>query len=140
MPGMSRGRTHFARRFLFLRLLRLSLGAGAAANVLVAGTLVGLAPRSLDLLPATWLDRGDGGRWVLAVLCLMLAALYAVAARDPRRYSAIIAVAIAGRLGLGLVLIALAAGRPEHSPLPVWAALEITLGAAHGLFWYPVYR
>jgi hypothetical protein len=128
----------FARRFRYLVLLQASLVAGALYDLLFAVAMVaapGIPARLLDLpLP--------GPRfylWILAVLLAMLAALYLLAAHDPRRYSGVIAVAIGGRL-LGALALAAAAALtgPGLSGLYALAAADFTLGAAHALFWLPV--
>lgn len=127
----------FARRFRFLTLLRASLVLGALWDVAFA-LLLGFAPEPsarLFGLPLPPLPEGAFYLWVLAVLLLMLAALYVLAARDPRRYSGILAVAIGGRLLGGAVLL-LAAGRvPGLYPM---AAADLAFGAAHAAFWLPI--
>jgi len=67
----------------------------------------------------------------------MLAALYLLAARDTRRYSGIVAVAIGGRILGGLVLLfaALRSGIPGLYPM---AAADLGLGIAHAAFWLPI--
>lgn len=127
----------FALRFRFLRLLQLSLVAGA----LYDGAFAALMLLSPDL-PARRLGLPLPGErfylWVLAVVLFMLAALYLQAARDPRRYSAIIAVAIAGRLAGCLALGLAALGRPELAGLYALAAADGAFGLAHALFWWPI--
>ncbi|HYH44960.1 MAG TPA: hypothetical protein VEG34_04695 [Thermoanaerobaculia bacterium] len=127
----------FARRFRYLVLLQASLAAGAFYDLGFAALMV-LAPgwpaRVLDLpLP--------GPRfylWILAVLLAMLAGLYLLAARDPRRYSGVIAVAIAGRTLGALALAAAALSAPGLDGLYALAAADLALGLAHALFWFPV--
>jgi len=71
----------------------------------------------------------------------MLAALYLSAARDPRRYSGVIAVAVVGRL-LGALAFAAAAYREPalaRGLLPL-AACDFVLGAAAAGFWAPIRR
>ena len=125
----------YAHRFRFLKLLRASLFIGAAYDLAFAILMVA-APaflaRAFDLpLPEPFY------LWLLAVFLLMLAALYTEAGRDPRRYSAIIRVAIAGRL-LGAVALGLAAFlEPAHSGLWAAAAADAVLGLAHLIFWFP---
>jgi hypothetical protein len=127
----------FARRFLFLRLLIASLVVGALydlgfAVLMVAAPQVPAEAFDLPLPPPD----GMFYLWVMAVLLTMLAALYLVAARDPRRYSGIIAVAMGGRLLGGLVLLAAALrGLPGLYPM---AAADLVFGLAHALFWLPI--
>lgn len=125
----------FAHRFLWLRLLRLSLVAGAAYDLGFAAIMV-LAPG----LPARLLGLPLPGEafylWLMAILLSMLAALYLLAAHDPRRYSGIIAVAVGGRL-LGAVAFALAAqGRPDLGGLYPLAGADLALAASHAICWW----
>lgn len=132
-------RARFARRFRLLTLLRLSLYAGAAYDFVFAGLMVAApqwAARRLGLpLP--------GERfylWLIAVLLLMLAALYVKAGQDPRRYSAVIAVAIGGRLAGAAAFALSALGQPDLSALYPLAAADATFGVAHAAFWLPIRR
>ena len=127
----------FARRFLFLRLLIASLVLGAFYDLAYAVVMV-TAPQvpakafNLPLPP----PEGTFYLWILAVVLAMLAALYLVAARDPRRYSAIIAVAMGGRILGGLVLLAAALrGLPGLYPM---AVADLLFGVAHAAFWLPI--
>jgi lysylphosphatidylglycerol synthetase-like protein (DUF2156 family) len=126
----------FSRRFRFLRLLEGSLMAGAAYDLGFALLMVAApgVPAGLLGLPL------PGERfylWILAVVLAMLAALYVAAARDPRRYSAIIVVAIGGRILGGLVLALAAAGQGLPGLWPL-AALDLAFGLAHLAFWAPI--
>lgn len=128
---------HLSRRFLFLRLLSASLVAAAIYDLGFAVVMI-VAPQ----LPGRWLGLPLPGErfylWLIAVLLAMLAAVYLLAAHDPRRYSANIAVAIAGRF-LGALAFALATrGRPELSGLWVVAAGDLAFSLAHTAFWWPV--
>lgn len=128
----------YAHRFRFLSLLRASLFVGATYDLVFAILMVA-APtflaRAFDLpLP----DRFY--LWLMAVFLVMLAALYFEAGRDPRRYSAIIRVAIGGRL-LGAFALGLAAYlEPAHAGLWAAAAADAVLGLAHLIFWFPAQR
>lgn len=127
---------HFARRFRFLELLRLSLVIGAFYDLAFALLMVaapGVPSRLLDLpLPgeAFYL-------WILATLLTMLAVLYLIAARDTRRYSGIVAVAIGGRLAGGLVFL-LAAFLHGLGGLYPLAAADLAFGLAHAALWLPI--
>ena len=128
----------YARRFRNLRLLRASLALGAAYDAAFAVLMIaapGWLARGLRLpLPPRFY------LWLLAVLLLMLAALYLLAARDPRRYSGIVRVAIAGRLA-GAAALGLAAARePAWSALWGPAAADALLGIAPAVFWHPSRR
>ena len=131
---------HFARRFRFLALLRASLVAGALYDLGFAVLLTVepvWAARTLQL-PLPPLPEGAFYLWIVAVLLLMLAALYLLAARDTRRYSGIVAVAIGGRLLGGLVLLAAAlraSGVPGLLPM---AAGDLFFGIAHAALWLPI--
>ncbi|MFL6201552.1 MAG: hypothetical protein ACJ76J_20455 [Thermoanaerobaculia bacterium] len=130
----------FARRFRFLTLLRASLVLGALWDVAFA-LLLSFAPEAsarVFELPLPPLPEGAFYLWILGVILLMLAALYIQAARDTRRYSGIVAVAIGGRILGGLVLL-LAALRPLGVPgLVPMAAADLGFGIAHAAFWLPI--
>lgn len=128
----------YAQRFRLLALLRLSLVLGAFWDIAFA-VLLAAAPeavaRRLDL-PLPPLPEGAFYLWIFAVVLLMLAALYLIAARDTRRYSGIVAVAIGGRLLGGLVLLAAALrGIPGLYPM---AAGDLFFGLAHAALWLPI--
>ena len=74
----------------------------------------------------------------MAVLLTMLAALYLLAARDPRRYAGVIAVAIAGRLAGALAFAGAAAGRADLVGLYPVAAADAAFAAAHAACWWPI--
>lgn len=131
---------HFARRFRFLSLLRASLVLGALWDAVFAVLLVvtPVAAARVFELPLPPLPEGAFYLWILAVILLMLAAMYLLAAQDTRRYSGIVAVAIGGRILGGLVLF-YAALRPEGVPgLVPMAAADLGLGIAHAAFWLPI--
>jgi hypothetical protein len=127
----------FARRFRLLKLLRASLIAGAAYDLGFAVLLVaapGVPARLLDLpLPGEEFYLA-----ALAVLLATLAALWALAARDPRRYSGIVAVAVAGRLLAAAALAHAAWGRPDLGGLYPLAAADAAFGLAPALLWWPI--
>lgn len=131
---------HFARRFRFLSLLRASLVLGALWDSVFAVLLFAApvaAARAFEL-PLPPLPEGAFYLWILAVILLMLSALYLLAARDTRRYSGIVAVAIGGRILGGLILF-YAALRPAGVPgLVPMAAADLGFGVAHAAFWLPI--
>lgn len=130
-------RTRFAQRFRLLRLLRATLVAGALYDLGFAALMV-VAPG----VAAEWFGLPLPGErfylWLIAVLLAMLAALYLMAARDPRRYSAVIAVAIVGRLAGAAAFTLAALGRPDLAALYPLAAADAAFGLAHAATWLPV--
>ena len=126
----------FARRFLFLRLLRWSLVAGALYDLGFAAVMLAapeLPARALRLpLPgaAFYLE-------IMAVMLGMLGALYLLAAQDPRRYSGVVAVAAVGRTAGGVALALAAQGRPDLAGLYPLAAADLFFGLSAGLCWWP---
>ncbi len=127
----------FVRRFRWLRLLRASLVLGALYDLAFAALMV-LAPGLLADLFRLPLPGPRFYLWLIAVLLAMVASLYLAAAHDPRRYSAVIAVAIAGRT-VGAAALALAAWRdPGMDGLWGPAAAELAFAAAHAIFWWPL--
>jgi len=132
---------HFAHRFRLLALLRASLAAGAAVDLAAAVTLL-LAPA----VPGRALGVSLAGRapavlflvLLSALLLAMLSALYAMAAHDPRRYSAIVLVAILGRLTGAVLFGALAVARPGLAGLWPLAVAEAAFGFLHAATWIPL--
>jgi hypothetical protein len=122
------------RRFAYLRLLRGSLVLGALYDLAFAAVMV-LAPQ----VPARLLHLPQPGEpfylWILAVLLTMLSALYLKAAQDPRRYSAVVVVAAAGRCLGALAFGAAALGRPELGGLWPLAGADLALGLSHAVLW-----
>jgi hypothetical protein len=130
----------FVRRFRLLALLRASLVAGAAYDLAFAVLMVAAPafPARLFGLPLPPLPRGAFYLWILATLLAMLAMLYLAAAHDPRRYSAIIVVAIGGRtLGALAFLLAAFLG-PDLAGLLPLAAADLAFGAVHAVAWLPI--
>ncbi|HEV2854701.1 MAG TPA: hypothetical protein VHC97_18035 [Thermoanaerobaculia bacterium] len=130
----------YVRRFRLLALLRASLVAGALYD-LGFGVLMVAAPQvpaRMFGLPLPPLPRGAFYLWILATLLAMLAGLYLAAAYDPRRYSAIIAVAIAGR-AVGALAFAVAALRgPDLGGLVPLAVADLAFSAVHAASWWPI--
>jgi hypothetical protein len=130
----------FARRFHLLTLLRASLAAGALYDFGFAVLMVAapqVPARMLDL-PLPPLPEGRFYLWILGTLLTMLAALYLAAARDPRRYSAIIGIAIGGR-ALGALALGLAAltGDGLGGLIPL-AVADLTFSVVHAGAWFPI--
>lgn len=128
-----------AHRFRFLTLLRASLVAGALYDLGFAGLMVFApeAPARIFGLPLPPMPEGAFYFWIMATLLGMLAALYLAAAQDPRRYSAVIAVAIAGRTvgAAAFTIAALSTGLAGLYPL---AATDLAFALAHAVFWWPI--
>lgn len=122
------------RRFRWLGLLRASLVLGALYDAGFAGLML-VAPQAAAASLALPLPEPAFYLPLLAVLLLMLAALYLVAADDPERGARIVGVAIVGRLG-GALVLGLAAwhGTPALAPL---AAADFAFAVAHAAFWLP---
>jgi hypothetical protein len=130
----------FVRRFRLFGLLRGSLVAGALYDLAFA-VLMAAAPevpaRILNL-PLPPLPEGRFYLWILAVLLTMLASLYLAAALDPRRYSAVLAVAIAGRVAGAAVLAAAALFGSGLGGLLPLAAADLAFGLLHAASWWPI--
>ena len=128
---------YFSRRFRYLRLLEASLLVGAAYDLGFAALMVA-APEVPSRVLGLPLPGERFYLWLLAVLLAMLASLYMAAARDPRRYSAIIAVAIAGRIAGGIAMaLAAASGRGLSGLYPL-AGMDLAFGLSHWAFWAPI--
>lgn len=139
MPGVTLT-SPFVRRFRLLGLLRGSLVAGAVYDLAFAVLMVAApeVPARLLKLPLPPLPEGAFYLWILATLLAMLALLYLAAAHDPRRYSAIIAVAIGGRaLGAGVFALA-ALSHPGLGGLFLLAAADLAFSAVHAVSWWPI--
>jgi len=130
----------FVRRFRLLALLRASLVAGAVYDLAFAVLMVvaPAVPARIFDLPLPPLPRGAFYLWILATLLAMLALLYLAAAYDPRRYSAIIAVAIGGRLVGALAFLIAALLGPDLRGLLPLAASDLAFGAVHAAAWLPI--
>jgi len=130
-------REALVHRFRLLRLLRLSLVLGAVYDAVFALAMVG-APE----LPARVFSLPLPGPtfylWILATLLCMLAALYLLAAHDPRRYSGVVVVAIAGRAVGAAAFAAAAALEPGLGGLVPLAAADLLFAVAHAAFWLPI--
>jgi hypothetical protein len=130
----------FVRRFRLLALLRASLVAGAVYDLAFAALMVvaPAVPARIFDLPLPPLPRGAFYLWILATLLSMLAFLYLAAAYDPRRYSAIIAVAIGGRMVGALAFLIAALLGPDLRGLLPLAAADFAFGAVHAAAWLPI--
>jgi len=130
----------FARRFRFLTLLRASLVVGAVYDVSFAVLMLAAPqlPARLLHLPLPPLPAGAFYLWVMATLLCMLAAVYILAARDTRRYSGIVVVAIAGRIAGGLLMALAAIRGPDLAGLWPLAAADLGFGLAHAMLWSPI--
>lgn len=131
---------HFARRFRLLEVLRGALGLGAILNLAAAFLLV-VSPAALAELAGSSPEAVQAESfllWLVAALLVPLGVLYFMAARDPRRYSGIIVVAIGGRLLGAAALGAGAVHRPELGGLWVLAGADLALAALIAGSWIPL--
>lgn len=124
-------------RFRALKLLRASLVLGALYDLGFALAFVAFPEPAAELLDLP-LPGASFYLWILATFLLMLASLYLLAARDPRRYSAVILVAVVGRTLGAAVFTAAALGRPEPGTLWSLAATDLFFALAHGALWQRV--
>jgi hypothetical protein len=124
-------------RFLYLRLLRASLILGALYDAVFAALMVA-APEATARLLRVPLPGERFYLHLMAVLLLMMALLYMAAARDPRRYATVTAVAIAGRLAGAAAFWLAAWDRPDLSSLWWLGAADFAFGAAHAVAWLPL--
>lgn len=129
--------TRVAFRFRFLALLRASLAAGALYDFGVAVLMVA-APQVLSRAFAVPLPGERFYLHLLALLLFMLAGMYTLAARDPRRYSGVVFLAIVGRLVGGVLFAYAAITEPAHAGLWWTAAADAVFGLSHAIFWYPL--
>jgi hypothetical protein len=128
------------RRSRLLALLRGSLALGALYDAAFAVLMVAAPrlPARLLRLPLPPLPEGAFYLWIMAVLLLMLASFYLLAAREPWRYAGVVAVAIGGRVLGGLAFVAAAWGHPGLTGLYPLAAADLGLGLAHAVSWWPI--
>lgn len=120
-----------------LRLLKISLVAGALYDLIFAAMMVGapgLATRFLDLAP----PQERYFLWLIAVFLTMLALFYLAAAYDPSSYGFNILIAIFGRLLGAAALYAGSIGRPDLWGLVPLAAADLGFGVAHAALWLPI--
>jgi hypothetical protein len=130
----------FVRRFRLLGLLRGSLLAGALYDLAFAVLMVAAPqiPARILNLPLPPLPEGRFYLWIMATLLLMLAALYLAAAHDPRRYSAIIVVAIGGRaLGAAVFAVAALTGSGLGGLVPL-AEADLAFSILYAASWWPI--
>lgn len=133
MPDLAR----FANRFRFLVVLRFLLLLAAVLEVIVALLLLAtpaILTQALGLPePGTSLPFH-----LLAITLLLLAALGWEAARDPRRYSAIVRTAIAGHL-LAAAVFTVAAVQHATPAALLWLAVgNALLGLVLAGIWWSV--
>jgi hypothetical protein len=124
------------------RTLRLSLRLGAAYDAAFAILMVTAPalPARLLRLPLPPLPAAAFYLWVMAVLLLMLAAIYLLAASDPARYRGVVAVAAAGRLVGGVALLLASANAAGLAGLYPLAAADLLLGLSHLVAGWPGHR
>jgi len=130
--------TRLPRYSLYLRLLRLSLVAGAAYDVVLA-IGVAFAPDFVARLLRLPLPGAAFYLWLLAFLLVTIAAFYLLAAYDPASYRGNILVAIGARTA-ATMLLAAAAWREGLPGLYVAAVGDFVFAVAHMAFFVPLRR
>ena len=128
-----------ARRMRALDLLRATLVFGALYDFAYAALMI-VAPELPERLLQLPQPQEAFYLGVMAIFLVMLGSLYLFAARDPRRYSGIIVVAIVGRLAGGALFVATAMRNPGLWGLYVLAAGDILIALSHALFFRPALR
>jgi len=123
----------------YLSLLKLSLMAGAAYDVIFATAMLVFPAFAAGLLGLR-LPGDPYYLWLIAVFLMMLAGFYLLAAYDPRAYSGNIVVGIVGRvLGFFAMLIG-ALLDPTLPGLYLLAFADLTFALLHFAFWWPIRR
>ena len=127
---------HFARRFRLLRLLRVVLGMAGALWVAAAVTAIA-APGALEQSLGTPFGAEPLFAWLFAACVAPLGGSYFLAARDPRRYSGVIILAVAGQ---AFAAVALGAGALRNGGGELWlpAAASFALALAIAAAWLPL--
>ena len=127
---------HFARRFRLLRLLRFVLGVAGALFV-AAAVLALAAPETLSRNLGVPFGAEPRFAWLFAAVLAPMGGSYFLAARDPRRYSAVIALAIVTQ---ALVAFALGAGAFRAGGGELWlpAGTALALALAIAGAWVPL--
>jgi len=126
----------FAWRFRCLKWLRATLFGGAALSLLFSVSLV-LGPRATSRLLGVGSPEDPFYLWLSAVLFASLGVLYLLAISDVRRFSPIIAVAIATHLALALAFFTVAQS-PGTANLVRLSGAELLIGLSLLLFWWPI--
>ncbi len=122
-----------------LDLLRATLVLGAVYDFVYAILMV-VAPELPERLLQLPQPQEAFYLGIMAVFLTMLGSLYLFAARDPRRYSGIIVVAILGRLAGGVVFVVTAMRNPELWGLYVLAGGDTLIALSHAFFFRPALR
>lgn len=127
---------HFARRFRLLLLLRAVLGIASALWVAMAVTAVA-APGALERNLGAPFGAEPLFAWLFAASVAPLGGSYFLAARDPRRYSGVIILAIAAQ---AFAALALGAGALRGGAGELWlpAGAALALGLAITGAWLPL--
>lgn len=126
---------HFARRFRLLKLLRTLLGMAGALFLAAAGLALA-APGTLERNVGAPFTAEPLLAWLFAALLAPLGGSYFLAARDPRRYSGLIVLAVTAQ---GLAACALGAGALRgDGDLWLPAGTALALGVAIAAAWLPL--
>lgn len=127
---------HFARRFRLLLMLRSVLGVAGA--LLWVGAIAALAaPDGLWRAVGVPLRIEPFFGWLLAAFLAPLGGIHFLAARDPRRYSGVIILAIAAHLSMALAFGA-GALRPDGGELWLPAGTALAFATATAAAWLPL--
>lgn len=122
----------------YLSLLKLSLWAGAAYDVVFAFAMVVFPVYAAELLGLR-LPGEPFYLWLIAVFLLMLAAIYLFAAYDPQAYRGNILVGIVGRsVGFLVLIYAAITAEPPMPGLYLAAFGDLTFAVCHAVFWWPI--
>ncbi len=127
---------HFARRFRLLRLLRVVLGlTGALWLAMAVAALV--APGALERNLGAPFGAEPLFAWLFAASVAPLGGSFFLAARDPRRYSGVIILAVAAQT---FAAIALGAGALRDGGGGLWlpAGASLALALAIAAAWLPL--
>ena len=121
----------------YLRVLRASLAVGGLYDLILAG-LLALAPdftsRALALPP----PGEDFYRWLLAILVVMAAGVYLLAAYDPMAYAGNVLLSIVARAAAGVAMVWAAAGRVDLQGLYLLGAADLSFAVVHAAGWWPI--
>lgn len=121
----------------YFQVLRVSLAVGGIYDLVLGGLLLvvpGFAARLLHL-PR---PNEDFYLWLIAILVLMAAGVYLLAAYDPMAYAGNVLLSIAARAVAGAALVYAAVGRPDLGGLYLLGAADLSFAAVHAASWWPL--
>ena len=121
---------------LYLAILRGSLAVGGLYDLVLGGLLL-VAPDFAARLLSMPLPGEDFYLWLLAILVLMAAGVYLLAAYDPMAYAGNVLLSIAARAAAGAALVYVATGRGDLEGLYLLGAVDLAFAAVHAASWWP---